>query len=311
MKPHEILTKILYATGKTQTSLAQEIGVSVVTLNTWVNEKSVPRKKMQERIEGLYRRYVSDTSITDTVLIEKQEKFAHYQKNVKNPFALLLRRPDIYDDFLIKVTYHTNSIEGSTFTEPNVRAVLFDDVTLRNKTLREHQEAKNHQAALGYVMNLVQEKHITITEELIKKIHQILMNGILHNAGSYRNHGARITGSHVATSNHASIEKHIQILVREMNITSKNPVEHIAKTHAHFEKIHPFSDGNGRVGRLLNILLCAKYTLAPTLIIRERKTIYYDNLSQAQLHENYVPLISFMYDSLFAGYELLQDEDNG
>jgi Fic family protein len=310
MKPHESLIKILSATGKTQTALAQEIGVSVVTLNTWIHKKSIPRKKMQERIEGLHRRYVLDTSITSTTLLEKQRKLALYQKNIKNPFALLLSRPDIYDDFLIKMTYHTNSIEGSTFTEPNVRAVLFDDVTLRNKTLREHQEAKNHQAALGYIMNLVQEKYTTITEELIKKIHQILMNGILHNAGSYRNHGARITGSNVVTSNYISIEKHIQILIREMNTTTKNPVEHIAKTHAHFEKIHPFSDGNGRVGRLLNILLCAKYSLAPTFIIRERKMIYYDNLSQAQLHENYVPLISFMYDAFFAGYELLQDRNS-
>lgn len=302
------LSQIQKYSGKTQEELARDLGVSFPTLNSWINGKSEPRKKATEKINSLYIEYLGDVSIGSDVLDKKVNKLQELQKKFRDPFALIMSRKDIYDDFLLSLTYHTNSIEGSTFTEPDVKAVLFDDVTIPNKSVREHQEAKNHQGALGYIMRWLRDENNEIDQQLIKHIHQILMNGIMHNAGAYRNHGVRIAGVNVPTSNHLSIPKHMDELIQMFNQLKKDPseqVKHIAITHARFEQIHPFSDGNGRVGRLLMILLAFKYQMAPVLIKQEKKQAYYTYLEEAQIKENSIPLTSFVFDGLFEGYNLL------
>lgn len=294
--------------GKTQEELARLLGVSFPTVNSWINGKSQPRKKALEKIHSLYLETFGDTSIVLTDLNGKIEKLKQLQKKLHSPFSLILSRKDLYDSLLLSLTYHTNSIEGSTFTEPDVKAVLFDDVTIPNKSVREHQEAKNHQGALGFVMRRIRDNKTTIDEELIIHIHQILMNGILQTAGTYRNHSVRIAGVHVPTSNHLSIQTHMTECISLFNRFEKHTmsqVEHIAQTHARFEQIHPFSDGNGRVGRLLMLILACKYQMAPILIRKEKKQAYYTYLEEAQMKQNLVPLTSFIIDALFDGYVLL------
>lgn len=294
--------------GNTQEELAHELEVSFPTLNSWINGKSTPRDKAVEKIESLFIEYMGDVSIGVEVLGNKIHKLGDLQQQFKDPFSLIMSRNDLYDSFLLSLTYHTNSIEGSTFTQPDVKAVLFDDVTIPNKSVREHQEAKNHQGALGYVMRWLRDNNGDINQEFIMHIHQILMNGIMHNAGVYRNHSVRIAGVNVPTSNYLSIPKHMQELVQLLNQLKKGSskqVEHIALTHARFEQIHPFSDGNGRVGRLLMILLAFKYQMAPIIIRQERKQAYYSYLEEAQTNKNIIPLTSFIFDGLFEGYNML------
>lgn len=303
------LQKIQKYSGKTQEELARDLGVSFPTLNSWINGKSQPRSSALEKINALYYETFGDTSIEPHELEEKTKKLKQLQKQFAQPFSLIMSRKDIYDDFLLSLTYNTNSIEGSTFTEPDVKAVLFDDVTIANKSVREHLEAKNHQAALGFVMSWIRDNDTSgIDEEFIKHVHQVLMNGIMHNAGVYRNHNVRIAGVNVPTSNHLSISTHMSVFVDFFNQHQdelQNKVKHIAQTHARFEQIHPFSDGNGRVGRLLMLIHAFKYNLAPILIKKTRKQAYYTYLEEAQVKNNTVPLISFMYDALFEGYKLL------
>ena len=145
--------------GKTQTQLADILGVSFPTFNSWINKKSIPRKKAQEKIDVVYFEYVGDLSIDKSILVAKQSKLMSLKKQYKDPFKLIMSRKDTYESFLLKMTYHTNSIEGSTFNELEVKAVLFDDITIPNKTVREHQEAKNHQGALGFVMRWLTKRN--------------------------------------------------------------------------------------------------------------------------------------------------------
>jgi Fic family protein len=302
------LQRIQKYSGKTQEELAHGLGVSFPTLNSWINGKSQPRAKAIEKINFLYIETFGDTSIVIEVVQEKGKKLKQLQDQFTTPFSLIMSRKDLYDNLLLSLTYHTNSIEGSTFNEPDVKAVLFDDVTIPNKSVREHQEAKNHQGALGFVMRWLKDENNKIDQDFVKHIHQILMNGIMHNAGEYRTHSVRIAGVHVPTSNYLSIEKHMSEFIDMFNKPKQSvldKVEHIAKTHAKFEQIHPFSDGNGRVGRLLMIILAFKYELAPVLIKKERKQAYYSYLEEAQMKNNTIPLTSFIFDALFEGYHLL------
>lgn len=302
------LLQIQKYSGKTQEELARDLGVSFPTLNSWIRGRSRPRIKATQNINSLYIEIFGDTNVEKHHLDVKIDKLKQLRQQFPKPFSLLMSRKDLYDNLLLSLTYHTNGIEGSTFTEPDVKAVLFDDVTIPNKSVREHQEAKNHQGALGFVMRRMKDGNTTIDEECIKHIHQILMNGIMQTAGVYRNHSVRIVGAHVPTSNHLSIEAHMTECIASLNCFEKHPlnqVEQIAQTHARFEQIHPFSDGNGRVGRLLMLILAYRYQMAPILIRKEKKQAYYTYLDAAQTQSNIVPLTSCIIDALFEGYKLL------
>ena len=302
------LQKIQKYSGKTQEELARDLDVSFPTLNSWINGKSQPRAKAVEKIISLYHETFGDTSIGVDELNEKAKKLQQLQKQFSRPFSILMSKKDAYDDFLLSLTYHTSRIEGSTCNEPDVKAGRVDDVTIPNKSVREHQEAKNHQAALGFVMRWIRDNNNVIDEQCIKRIHQILMNGIMHNAGEYRKHSVRIAGAHVPTSNHLSIDKHMSEYIEIFNQFLKKPlaqVEQIAQSHSRFEQIHPFSDGNGRVGRLLMLILAFKYNMAPVLIKKEKKQAYYTYLEESQVKNNHIPLTSFIFDAIFEGYKLL------
>ena len=300
------LKTIQKVTDKTQTELAGLLGVSFPTLNSWLNEKSTPRKKAQEKIDLLYQEYTGITDIDESKLTEEKKRIEKLQKSVSNPIKTIINRRDLYDSFILELTYHTNSIEGSTLNEPEVKAVLFDNAVIPNKTMIEHQEAKNHQAALGRLFNHISDSKATITEADIKKLHSILMNGIWQNAGQYRTHSVRIAGSQVVTANHVKIEELMKKFIKELNKISTNVYSHLAVTHAQFEKIHPFSDGNGRIGRLLMHFIAVRHGLPPIIIKREKKQAYYTYLQRAQTKGEHIFLESFICDAVLESYKLLK-----
>ncbi|MFA6388785.1 MAG: Fic family protein [Patescibacteria group bacterium] len=309
MTTQQKLVRLLKITGKTQTELALMLQVSFVTFNSWVNGKSAPRKGALEKIDLLYQEYTGVTVVTDSELAKKKQRILDYKKQFPNPLKYIISRPDIYDTFVLELTYHTNSIEGSTFTEPEVRAVIFDGVTIPDKSVIEHQEAKNHQAALGNLMRWLTEhkQPKQITEDYIKKLHTILMNGIRTDAGNYRRQAVRIIDSNVPTANYLRVNDRMQDLMHSIHtVTAEHIITDITKIHAQFEQIHPFSDGNGRVGRLLLHALALQHGLPPVLIKQEKKQAYYTYLQKAQLEEQYIFLESFIYDAVLESYALLE-----
>lgn len=311
MSSQQQLQKLLHFTGKTQTELAQLLGVSFVTLNSWVHAKSTPRKTAQERIDLFFQEYTGYAVIENSVIAEKKKRIRAYQKQFPNPLRFILNRKDIYDSFVLALTYHTNSIEGSTFTEPEVRAVLFDNATIPNKTVIEHQEAKNHQAAFGNLIHFLSQPKTrrVITEEQIKRLHAILMNGIRSDAGLYRQHGVRITGSNVPTANYLKVpDRMVQFIPQLQNQGKHDVLGRITKAHAEFEQIHPFADGNGRVGRLIMQAQLLQHGLPPIIVHQEKKQAYYTYLQRAQLQQQYHFLEAFFCDGLLAAYRLMDSE---
>ncbi len=302
------IINIQKSTGFSQEQIAKKLGVSFATVNSWINNRSFPRRSTQEKINTLFDFYVSGKlSIEKNELEEKKQEIISRSKKNKNILKKIVLRDDLKKQFLLSLTYNTNKIEGSTMTEEDTFAVLFDDVSIPNRTLTEQLEAKNHQSVLEYVFNLLlQKENIKITEKLILKLHAILMNGILDNAGIYRNHSVRIVGSYVPTSNHKSIAQDMQKLVKNINKQQKDLLGHIASVHSRFEQIHPFSDGNGRIGRIIMHIMALRKNLPPVLIENTRKRIYYKYLQKAQLQGEYYFLEDFIADSLLESYKIVE-----
>lgn len=295
--------------GLTQSKLAEKLGVSFAAFNSWWTEKSTPRSKMLLAIEELFLEVTGQKIIAPEILKEKKLALRQRSKQYKNVLQEILDNPDIKNQFILKLTYHSNSIEGSTLTEPDTAAILFDNVALTDKSLTEHLEAKNHQTALNYLFEHI-SKRGQINETMILRLHSILMNGIRPDAGLYRRHAVRITGVNLPTANYIRIPDLMPDVINQAQQKKSDYVHRAATVHSQFEQIHPFSDGNGRVGRLLMNAMFLKNNLAPAIIKQEQKQLYYTYLYKAQTKNDQSQLENFLYDSIFDGFNILERKDN-
>ncbi|MCU0667692.1 MAG: Fic family protein [Patescibacteria group bacterium] len=301
------LIQILDASGWTQEQLAAEIGVSFPALNAWINNRAVPREKAQARIRDLFIAITGTSAITESDLVLAKKAATVYSISAKQ----IMSNSDKLNKLTLYLTYHTNNIEGSTMTLADVNDVIFDNKVLSNRSAIEQLEAKNHQAALYWLIEHVARAKgkFSITEELILNIHLRLMNGIVSDAGQYRKHTVRIMGSHVALANWQKVPSLIHELA-DARYNTDDSIAFIAKTHAIFEKIHPFSDGNGRTGRLLMLAQALNAKLPPPIVLKERKKAYYRYLEIAQANENYKPLELFIAEAVLFSGTLLEDTKN-
>lgn len=290
----------------TQELLAKKFDVSFATLNSWINGKSIPHKKAQILIDELYKEYTGQKMIPESVLKAKKELIISKNKKYKNILKTILGRPDIRDEFTLLLTYNTNSIEGSTLNENETGAILFHNKVLPNKTLVEQMEAKNHQAALQYLFQYLSVVKNKINEDLVLKLHGILMNGIRDDAGFYRKHGVRIVGSNVPTSNYLKVPILMAELEKSINASQKDKIKQIANIHSNFEKVHPFGDGNGRVGRLIISAMLLKENMPPAIIRQEKKQLYYTFLNKAQVQEDSSLLEDFLCDAILEGFKIIE-----
>ena len=301
----EIIQKML---GLTQTKLALKFGVSFTAFNSWWTGKTNPRPKMQTSIDELLLEVTGQKIIPVDQLTAKKQALQKKSSEYKNVVTEILNNPDIRDQFILKLTYHSGSIEGSTLTEPDTAAILFDNVALPNKSMTEQLEAKNHQTALNYLFDHIAKKE-KVDESLVLKLHSILMNGVRPDAGVYRNHAVRITGVSLPTANYMSVPKLIlKVMVRVAEKT-KDVIALSANVHSNFEQIHPFSDGNGRVGRLLMNVMLLSANFAPAIIRQEQKQLYYTYLYKAQTKEDLSQLEDFLCEAVMDGFKILDRTD--
>jgi len=281
--------------------------VSFATLNSWINGKSKPHKSKLESIDKLLSKYagVKMPGGDGKEAVGKKEIISEKAKKYKNILGLVLKRVDLYDQLILSLTYNTNRIEGSTLTEDETAAVIFRNETIKNKNLVEHLEAKNHQSAIKFLFSYLSQKG-KIDEKLILKLHSILMNGIRDDAGFYRRHGVRIVGSNVPTANYPKVPELMEKLVKEINQKHADAIDRAAHIHGRFEQIHPFSDGNGRIGRLILSAMLLKDNLPPAVIETKEKGLYLNCLRKSQLSGDFAPLEDFMCDSILNGFKIIE-----
>jgi len=169
------------------------------------------------------------------------------------------------EEISIAFTYNTNSIEGSTITLQEAREIIHDKIS-PNKPLKEVRETETHSKVF---LNILGKKE-KISNELLLKWHKDIFGETKPDiAGSYRKYLVRV-GPYLAPD-WQDVKKMTNELIDFINKNSKvNPVELAGRAHYKFEKIHPFGDGNGRIGRLLmNCILW--HSGYPMLIIEYKK----------------------------------------
>jgi len=291
------LKEILSNAGWSQDQLARRLDIPVRTLSRWLNYQVAPRRGNIEAINKLYQDIAGRTEVDAFLLAGTEKEALSKHITVKE----LINNEKLLDKLTLYLTYHTNTIEGSTMTLADVKEVLDDNnKILANKTAREQIEARNHRAALHYLLDELnaQGHDFKWTEDLILNIHLRLMNTLISNAGLYRNHAVRIAGSYIPLANFMRVPEKIKEFIETVNRPAENLVQHLAWTHATFEQIHPFSDGNGRTGRLIMFVQALQSEVVPPLIIKERKYAYYKYLQMTQLQEKYDLLRLFIAESV-------------
>lgn len=296
------LIAIQKASGWSQEQLASKLGVSFATLNAWINERSEPRTKAGQNIERLYLDIVGVNAVDAQALKESKQAALKLKASAQT----IAKNKEQLDALTLHLTYHTNTIEGSTMTLSDVEEVLFDHKVLSNRTAIEQAEARNHQATLYWLLDELASKGegFTIDEQLILGIHLRLMNGIIGTAGQYRTHSVRIMGANVPLVNWQKVPERIKELTQHIADKSDDIIADISRTHAEFEQIHPFSDGNGRTGRLIMLAQALQAGLLPPLVVKERKYAYYKYLELAQTKQDFSPLELFVAESIEFSAEL-------
>lgn len=305
MTIREQLGIIQEISGLTQTRIAEKVGVSFVAFNAWWNGKSVPRKKHRDRIDELYREYTGERVVPDSVLIAKKGMVARRAARHGRVLMTILEHRDIHDRFVLSLTYHSNKIEGSTLSEDETADIMFNGLSIPDKNIVEQLEVKNHQAALGYLFRHLKEGG-RIDEALILRLHGILMNGIRDDAGAYRRHGVCIVGSNVPTANFLRVPAMMDGIIVDIRKRRKDHIAHVSEIHAGFEQVHPFSDGNGRIGRLVLVAMLLVRDLPPAIIRQEEKRLYYAFLRKAQLQGDRSSLEAFVCDAVLRGFDILE-----
>ncbi|MBI5022938.1 MAG: Fic family protein [Candidatus Magasanikbacteria bacterium] len=205
------------------------------------------------------------------------------------------------EKFQIEMTYNSNAIEGNSLTLKETFLVINEGITIKGKPLKDHLEAKDHQAALVYLYDLVdKDKKHTISEMLIRNLHRIIIQETDKEwAGRYRNANVIIGGAKHTPPDALEVPHKMWELIHWLNLQKGKTdiIELSALLHHKFVYIHPFFDGNGRTARLtINLLLMqAGYPLV--IILKNDRKKYYDALDKADSGE-YEPLIKFIAQSI-------------
>lgn len=206
--------------------------------------------------------------------------------------------------FKVELTYSSNAIEGNTLTRVETAEILDKGITaaITGKPLRDQLEAINHGKALEFTKKLAEKlkSHQFIKEDNIKSIHKIILKGIQDAwAGKYRQTRVLIRGTDIELPEANQIPSLMSNFIKWLATQQKeHPVIVATLAHFKFESIHPFVDGNGRVGRLLLnlILLLSGYPMA--VIRNEERIAYLKALNVAQTNNDLLPLQKLIIEAV-------------
>jgi Fic family protein len=188
----------------------------------------------------------------------------------------------IYHRVQIDLTYNSNHIEGSRLTHDQTRYIFeTNTIGITNAIVNVDDiiETTNHFRAIDYIIDNVE---IKLTESYIKHLHLLLKSGTSDaakawfNVGGYKRLPNEVGGEDTILPE--NVAREMKSLLEDYNAKKSVTIEDIIDFHYRFESIHPFQDGNGRVGRLIMFRECLKYEIVPFIITDDLKIFYYKGL---------------------------------
>lgn len=192
---------------------------------------------------------------------------------------------DYASDLLVRMTHHSVAIEGNTLSLPETVSILLHDTVPGRVSLREVYEVVNHRQAMDFLFDKQQVKEPLSLAE-IKEVHRSLMDRLHHERGQFKTHQNAIVGADFETALPEQVGMLMARWVDNVNhrlslSPTKNDVISLAcASHIQFERIHPFADGNGRVGRLILNKILLQHGIAPLIIGKSDKAQYIEYLAK-------------------------------
>lgn len=254
------------------------------------------------------RNYCSAGKITGAILNGKTWKIpitaikpARKQRQCKISTDLLKRlreekesnmKGGIYHKLQIELTYNSNHMEGSRLTHDQTRYIFeTNTIGMQNELVNVDDvvEAANHFKCINQIIEAANYK---LSESFIKQLHYILKSGTSDsrkswfNVGDYKLYANEVGGN--TTTKPENVANEIRQLLNKYNTNANKSFEEIIEFHYEFEKIHPFQDGNGRVGRLIMFKECLRNKITPFIMEDNIKEFYYRGLSEWKNEKGYL-----------------------
>lgn len=271
------------------------LSVSEIAKKWEMSERSVRNYCAEGRIDGAILVGKTWTIPEDAVKPDRKKKVTNVPKSLLG----ILREEKkagltggIYHKIQIELTYNSNHIEGSRLTHDQTRYIyetntigVADGVV----NVDDVVETANHFRCIDYIIDRAESN---ISEAMIKELHRLLKSGTSDSrvswfaVGDYKKVPNEVGGRETTAPELVAVE--MKKLISAYNSIENKTFEDIIDFHYRFEKIHPFQDGNGRVGRLILFKECLKYGFVPFIIDEELKMFYYRGLSEWQRERGYL-----------------------
>ena len=268
----------------TQLEIAEYLGVKPATISKYESGTLEPNIESLKKIAELF-------GISIDELLKDEE--SQFDINKINILKVLREQKDmrlkgnLYHNTQIIFSYNTNHIEGSRLTEDQTRYIYETNTILfeENEVAKVDDilETSNHFKLVDYMLDIADQE---LTEEMIKKFHKILKEGTSDSIKEWFNVGEykRLPNEagNMKTTDPKNVEKDMIKLLEWYKSLPNITIKEIIEFHSRFEKIHPFQDGNGRVGRIIMFKECLKNNIVPFIIFDKDKLFYYRGLKEYQ-----------------------------
>lgn len=271
------------------------LSVSEISKKWNLSERSVRNYCAQGRVNDAFQ-----TGKTWNIP-ENAEKPERSNKKIEKPHTLLdfLREEKstkysggIYHKTQIELTYNSNHIEGSRLTHDQTKYIFeTNTIGVENEILNVDDviETVNHFHCIDMIIDNV---NLSLTEKFIKELHLILKSGTSDSrkawfaVGDYKKLPNEVGGMETVLPE--NVAEQVKMLLTEYNAKKEKKLDDILDFHVRFERIHPFQDGNGRIGRLIMFKECLKYNIVPFIIDDNLKMFYYRGLKEWHNEKGYL-----------------------
>lgn len=198
---------------------------------------------------------------------------------------------DYLDDILVRLAHHSTAIEGNTISLPETVSIILNNTlpSSSGTSVREFYEIDNHRQAFEFMMEMLRQDE-PLSVALIQQMHLKLTGRLQYDKGQFKKNDNRIVGAEFKTALSAETPRLMIQLVDNLNYRLKvanndgEKIEAILDSHIQFERIHPFSGGNGRTGRMIMNYSLLKEKLPPFIVHKNDRGIYIERLANQDVN---------------------------